>query len=191
MNTYAPSSAVSAPLLPAELSTPRNSDQAFRLYFSAVWRNLRRLGVRFDLLDDACQDVFLIVHRRWGEHANCELRTWVFGISVRVASEYRRRKQPSAVDSPALEQAVPVSAAPDRQVEVRQASDRLQALLDQLKRHEREVFTAVELEQMTVPEAAKALNVNLNTAYTRLRAARARFEELLRAGNGDREAKHG
>jgi RNA polymerase sigma-70 factor (ECF subfamily) len=190
MTTYA-SSADSSSFPPTQVSIPRNSDEAFRLYFAPVWRNLRRLGVRFDLLDDACQDVFLVVHRRWGEQANCELRTWVFGISVRVASEYRRRKQPQAIDSPGFEQAMPVSAAPDRQVEVRQASDRLQAILDRLKRHEREIFTAVELEQMTVPEAAKALNVNLNTAYTRLRAARASFEELLRADRFDREATHG
>jgi DNA-directed RNA polymerase specialized sigma24 family protein len=53
------------------------------------------------------------------------------------------------------------------------------------------MFTAVELEQMTVPEAAQALNVNLNTAYTRLRSARARFEALLRAGSAKGEVKHG
>ncbi len=191
MQSNPPHSAVRGSLLPMESSTARNSDEAFRLYFGHVWRNLRRLGVRFDLLDDACQDVFLVVHRRWGEHANCELRTWIFGISVRVASEYRRRKQPNTGDLPVLEEAVAASAAPDRQVEFRQASDQLQALLDQLKRHEREVFTAVELEQMTVPEAAQALNVNVNTAYTRLRAARARFEELLRNDKAQDEANHG
>jgi len=185
------SSAMPISLLPTESSSVRNSDEAFRQYFEPVWRNLRRLGVRVDLVDDACQDVFLIVHRRWGEHANCELRTWIFGISVRVASEYRRRKQPKADHVPIVEQATAASAAPDRQVEFRQASDQLQALLDQLKPHEREVFTAVELEQMTVPEVAQALNVNLNTAYTRLRAARARFEELLRNESRLDEVNHG
>ena len=34
-------------------------------------------------------------------------------------------------------------------------------------------------EQMTVPEAAESLGLNLNTAYGRLRAARAAFNEAV------------
>ena len=42
--------------------TPR---QLYDSHFSFVWRNLRRLGVPDVILEDAAQDVFLVVHRRW------------------------------------------------------------------------------------------------------------------------------
>ena len=41
------------------------------------------------------------------------------------------------------------------------------------------MFLMVEIEQMTVPEAAAALGINLNTAYARLRTARRKFEAAL------------
>ncbi|MBN9162669.1 MAG: RNA polymerase sigma factor, partial [Myxococcales bacterium] len=49
------------------------------------------------------------------------------------------------------------------------------ALLAQLGDDKRAVFILVELEGMSVPEAAEAVQTNLNTAYARLRAARAEF----------------
>ena len=36
-----------------------------------------------------------------------------------------------------------------------------------------------ELEEMTAPEIASALDIPLNTAYSRLRAARQAFEQAL------------
>jgi RNA polymerase sigma-70 factor (ECF subfamily) len=42
------------------------------------------------------------------------------------------------------------------------------------------VFWLAEIEEMTMPEVAAALGINLNTAYGRLRLARKRFEEMLR-----------
>jgi RNA polymerase sigma-70 factor (ECF subfamily) len=43
------------------------------------------------------------------------------------------------------------------------------------------VFALVELEQMSVPEVAKLLDLNLNTAYSRLRLARKLFDTALAA----------
>ena len=43
----------------------------------------------------------------------------------------------------------------------------------------REVFVLAEIEQMTVPEIAEALAINLNTTYSRLRVARAEFEKAV------------
>jgi RNA polymerase sigma-70 factor (ECF subfamily) len=41
------------------------------------------------------------------------------------------------------------------------------------------VLALVELEEFSVPEAAEALDIPLNTAYSRLRAARLAFEAAL------------
>jgi RNA polymerase sigma-70 factor (ECF subfamily) len=46
---------------------------------------------------------------------------------------------------------------------------------------QRELLVLVELEGYSVPEVAESTQVDLNTLYTRLRAARARFAALLGA----------
>ena len=43
----------------------------------------------------------------------------------------------------------------------------------------REVFVLAELEQMTVPEIAEAVEANVNTVYSRLRAARREFDDAV------------
>jgi RNA polymerase sigma factor (sigma-70 family) len=55
----------------------------------------------------------------------------------------------------------------------------LHAILDELEDDKREVFILSELEQMTVPEIAEAVGINVNTAYARLRSARTSFDEAL------------
>ena len=52
-------------------------------------------------------------------------------------------------------------------------------LLGELGPPKREVFVLAELEEMTVPEIAEAIGVPLNTAYSRLRAARHEFNEAF------------
>src|SRR4051812_17617014 len=52
--------------------------------FEFVWRSLRRLGVSDESLDDATQEVFLVVFRRIAEfQGHSALRSWLFGIAIR------------------------------------------------------------------------------------------------------------
>ena len=60
-------------------------------------------------------------------------------------------------------------------VERRQAADLVQAFLDGLGEELREVFVLMEIEGMTAPEVAHAVDVGVNTVYSRLRLARERF----------------
>jgi RNA polymerase sigma-70 factor (ECF subfamily) len=53
------------------------------------------------------------------------------------------------------------------------------AFLASLDADKRNVFILAELEQMSAPEIASALSVKLNTVYSRLRAARQAFSEML------------
>jgi len=65
----------------------------------------------------------------------------------------------------------------------------LHRILDRLDDDKRAVFVLAELEQMTAPEIAEALSVNLNTVYSRLRAARAAFEDALQVSLSDAERR--
>jgi RNA polymerase sigma-70 factor (ECF subfamily) len=76
----------------------------------------------------------------------------------------------------------------------REAVALLHQLLATLDDDKRAMLVLVELEQMSVPEAAEALGINLNTAYSRLRMARHVFEEAIvrhraREGRGGRDLR--
>lgn len=145
-----------------------------------VWRSLRRLGVVEAEVPDAMQDVFLVVHRRLSDfEQRSSLRTWLFGIAMRVASGYVRRN-PRRREEPLTD--LPLTGAepnPAEHASRSEAVDLLYALLQELPAEQRATFILAELEQMSVPEIANAMNTNLHTATSRLKAARRRFEQGL------------
>lgn len=158
-----------------------------------VWRSLRRLGVPTASLDDAVQDVFLVVHRRWNDFRNqSSRRTWIYGIAMRVASEHsrraRREQQRSSATDPDLvnSETLGPDALTDESLRQREAGRLLHLLLDGLAEGDREILVLVDLEERSVVEAAEAMGVNLNTAYSRLRRARQNFEKALKAAHPPR-----
>ena len=68
---------------------------------------------------------------------------------------------------------------PHEAAELAEGTRLLQRILDELSDEKREVLVLAELEELPVPEIADALGLKLNTAYSRLRLARADFEEAL------------
>ena len=138
-----------------------------------VWRALRHLGVREADIEDACQDVFVVLHRRLSDfRGESSIRTFIYGICVRIASEYRRRAH---VVREVPEADPPTSAQPEQQFE--RAADReslecLARILDQLDDDKRAVFVLYELEELTMTEVANAVQCPIQTAYSRLHAAR-------------------
>ena len=154
-------------------------------YFEFVYRGARRLGVHSRSLDDATQDVFLVVHRRLADfEGRSSIKTWLYGITRRVAKDYRRRagrKEKGMVpaDGTMANQLVSTQSSPDELAARREAVQTLEHILSGLDESRREVFVLAEMEQMTVPEISQALSLNLNTTYSRLRTARAEFEKAV------------
>jgi RNA polymerase sigma-70 factor (ECF subfamily) len=145
-----------------------------------VWRSLRRLGVAEAHVADATQDVFVVVHRNLArfEHRSA-LRTWLFGIVLRVASDWRKkaRRRPSEELPEGLEDVG--ARSPFEEAARSEATKVLYELLDQLSAEQRAVFVLVELEQLSVPEASEVIGANLHTVTSRLKAARKKFEAGL------------
>ncbi len=159
----------------------------FREHAPYVWRALRRLGVRDVDLEDICQDVFLVVHRRLDTfHGGSAVRTWLYGICIRTASDYRRRPHRHR-ESPAGDDLPDVSAPPDQEdLAIRsQARDRLDDALDALDDAKRAVFVLYEIEGLLMPDVAEAVGCPLQTAYSRLHAARKIVTDLLLRGETD------
>jgi RNA polymerase sigma-70 factor (ECF subfamily) len=168
-----------APRRGASVQAPPFSS-LYDAHFAFVWRNLRRLGVRHEQLDDAAQDTFLVVFRRLEDfQGHSSLRTWLFGILLRVARDHRRRAARRPTAPLEEEPAGPDSDGPEAQARVHEASRRLHRLLESLDEDRRAVFVMAELEQMSVPEIAETIGANVNTVYSRLRLARRDFEAAL------------
>ena len=151
-------------------------EAAYEQHFDLVWRALRRLGVDEDSIDDATQDVFLVVFRRWTEFRGASsLTTWIYGILLRVASGYRRarRRTPTTVDEQAAGLLLDGRANPFEEASWREASRLLGQVLEGLEDHVRSLFVLVDLEELTVQQAAELLGISEPTARSRLRIARA------------------
>jgi RNA polymerase sigma-70 factor (ECF subfamily) len=162
-------------------------DEVYAAHVGFVWRVLRTLGVPAAQIADAVQDVFVVVHRRLPEWQNrAAITTWLFAIARRVAAAHRRRASRSAAApvEPLSDELVderPGAGDPFAEMSRAQAAATVLAILEQLDDDKRVVFALVELEQLSVPEVARMLDLNLNTAYSRLRLARQAFEAAVKA----------
>jgi len=147
-----------------------------------VWRVLSNLGVPAAVIEDAVQDVFLVLHRRRDEFdARGSLRGLLFGIARRVARQHRR-----VAARPQRLAPVPELATDDPAdvVARRQAAAIVTAFLDELDEDKRIVFVLADVEGMPVPEIAELVGIKLNTAYSRLRAARQQFRTAISRHHG-------
>ena len=162
----------------AETST-HDFTAVFREHAPSIHRALRRLGVSEADAPDVLQDVFVVVHNKLGAfEGRSQLRTWIYGIALRVASDHRksayvRRERPT--------DQIPERAgsAPElKELERREKVAMLDRALATLSPDKREVLVLFELEELPMKEVAAALECPLMTAYARLYSAR---EDLKKA----------
>jgi len=148
----------------------------FHAHFERVYVNLRRLGVPEAAVDDALQEVFVVVlRRRAAASIMCE-RAWILGVVRRIAHRWRRAaaRQRRLAEALTHEPREPLDGA--AAAAKYQAARMLEQFLDGLGDDKRAVFVLAELEQLTAPEIAEALQLNINTVYSRLRSARQAFD---------------
>lgn len=165
---------------------PLTLEDVYRAHAGFVWRVLRRFGVPESALEDVVHDVFLVVHRRLSEYdGRAALTSWLFGIARGVAANYRRA---SARAERRLSVAPLPRAGPDPETGAAQdeAVAFVRAFLDGLDEERRLLFALADIEGMKVPEIAEAMGLNLNTAYSRLRATREQFQRALARREGRR-----
>ena len=145
-----------------------------------VWRTLARLGVPSSAVEDAVQDVFLTAHQRLdGFEARSSASTWLVGIAVRVAANVRRAMQRRGALRLVDDTLVDPARGPDQRLEQQRDLRELDRVLSRLPDEQREVVVLVDLEQLTAPQVAEALEVKLNTVYSRLRLGRSALTRAL------------
>lgn len=158
----------------------RQFSEIYRLEFAFVWAAARRLGVPSPVVEDAVQEVFLTAFRRL-DHLRYEVspRSWLYGVTRRVASRYRRTAARTVRRVAAVASARrPHDDAPqERLLAVKQ----LEALIARLDPRMRAAFEMAELLGMSGPEIAAELGVPVSTVYSRVRLAREHLARELDA----------
>lgn len=157
-------------------STP-SFREVYDEHFDFVWRSLRRLGVPEADAMDVTQSVFLTIHLRLVSfEGRSQLRTWIFGICMRIASDHRRsapvRREIITDNIDLALGATGHDADPLVRAESRQAAAIAESILNQLPEEQRVAFVLFELEEMSAEEIATLVDAPVGTIRSRLRLAR-------------------
>lgn len=142
-----------------------------------VWRSLRRMGVIPSQADDATQEVFIATSQKLDRVEVGRERAFLYGVAMNIAAHARRsraRSREVAADEQTLE-AHDKAPNPEMRLAEAQARAQLDRVLDALPVELRAVFVLFELEELTMIDIARLLDVPAGTVASRLRRAREEF----------------
>jgi len=156
--------------------------ETWRRYAPLVNRILSRgLGPDADV-DDATQEVFLRLFRRIGGLRDATaLRAFIVSVTVRVMKWQLRRRFIRRWVHLSTTGELPEIAAPQLDVEGREALRRVYEILDRLKPVDRAIFVLRQSEQLSLPEIAQAVDLSLSTVKRRLSRIGLRLRRLIEA----------
>jgi RNA polymerase sigma-70 factor, ECF subfamily len=185
----------------APASSPHHSfESLYRSHAKTVARwAMRLLGPDQDF-EDVVHDVFLVARRRLPEfRGEAEITTWLYEITVRVASESRRRgrwwswitgrgQSPSRGQCQTVFVPTPDTPAdPQALLEARERTRMLYQVLDELGEAYRTTFILFELEGLSGEQIARITGTQLSTVWVRLSRARRKFIQGMRAWEARKE----
>jgi RNA polymerase sigma-70 factor (ECF subfamily) len=165
-------------------SLARADERRFRQIVVAnldfIWRCLRRMGIPSGDVDDAAQQVFLVVAAKLGSIAQGSERAFLFATASRIAANSRRSVHRR---DEAHHQLMQAECSRDPSQEELTDQLRARALMDrvlaEMPSDLREVFVLFELEELSVAEVADLLSIPIGTVGSRLRRAREDFHERV------------
>jgi RNA polymerase sigma-70 factor, ECF subfamily len=175
-------------------TAPRDADEGdagasfevlYEHHFGFTWRALRHLGVPGTALEDAAQEVWMVVHRRLPEFERRSApRTWLFGIAMNVARNRRRglRRAPEMLEL--SDHVASTRPDPEGHHAGYEAWRKIQGFLDTLDEQRRAVFVCSLLEQLSAAETAEATGLDVASVYHQVRRLRQAFKQFLSGPDG-------
>lgn len=169
------------------MATRRETDYQLAALLASHRRFIRRRLARFGVCACDVEDVQQEVEHQVARGLACfdpsrsvkperALESWLFAICERVAAGYHRsRARCPELLAPATVFEHVKSPVPSAESILESAEEiaLLRSLLGSLRAERREVLVAYELDGLSMAEVAAALRIPLNTAWNRLRLARA------------------
>jgi RNA polymerase sigma-70 factor (ECF subfamily) len=151
----------------------------YRRHVAFVRRILRGMGITSHV-DDATQDVFLVVHHRLREFdGRHPVTTWLYEIARRVAGHYRRALSRALTLVPIDDALIDRTASSldlALLIERRRTIQSVQAMLEELGPERSQLIALADIAGCSAPEIAAMTGARLSTVYTRLRRARAALQ---------------
>ena len=150
----------------------------------------RTIGDR-DRAEDLVQEVFIRVYRHLGRFDQRKTSsTWIYTIASNLAKNELRNRSRSplvlfqAISAKFEDEDRPLQfedegSRPDDLFRKRHLREAVEAAVQQLPAHHREVFVLRELEGKSYEEIAEITGVNLGTVKSRLNRARGAFAEVV------------
>lgn len=174
MNAGAGASSDVPPALPFET--------LYSTYFGFTWRVLGHLGVPARSMDDAVQEVWVVVHQRLsGFEGRSALKTWLFGIALNVSRNMRRADLRRSRDVVLAPEPQPILPDPELARAGNEALERVGRFLETLDEQRRAIFVCNLLEHLSAQETAEATGCDVATVYQRVRSLRHAFKTWLSA----------
>jgi RNA polymerase sigma-70 factor (ECF subfamily) len=148
-------------------------------YLDFVARVLRNAGTPEADIDDAVQRTFIAASNRLDDIRPGAEKSFLLQTALNVAAHARRtlarRREVAADEAPELIERF----TPEQLTDQKRARQLLDRILDELDPDLRTVFVLYEFEQMSMTEIATVLTIPRGTVASRLRRARADFQERV------------
>jgi RNA polymerase sigma-70 factor, ECF subfamily len=173
-------------LRPLPAAAGLDFDEIYDTHFDFVWRSLRLLGIPDELVEDAIQDTFSVVSRQLASfEGRSALRTWLFAILHRVASNYRRARRRKQSPLIPFEEMASHEPGPDAHVEAQDVARIVERYCDGLEPERRALFVLAVLEELPAAEVAACLSLPVSLVYSRVFTLRKGLEKALLAREVD------
>lgn len=153
-------------------------ERLMRLHEAKVFRTaLRLLGNEEDALD-ACQDVFLRMHKYLdGFDERKELSPWLYRMTVNVCRDIGKKRNAKTVPlTSAVEEAAECPVNPHRQLEAADERRIMEQGLLTLPEKERAAIVLRDIEGLTSKEAAEILGSTETTIRSQISRARTKLK---------------
>lgn len=151
--------------------------ETYRQHLQWMLHTVRRLGVLDSDAEDVAHDVFGTAWNRLDTYASGRpMRPWLFGIAFRVVSNRKATKRSKEELADTFDTISGVRQAPDEILEGEDARRHVLHALNTLPVEQRALFVGADIDQVPITELAEHLGIPLNTAYSRLRLARSKFQ---------------
>lgn len=162
------------------VSDPERLRRAVAEHYEFVWRTLRRLGVAESSVEDAAQQVLVVLSRRLAEVRTGAERAFMVATATRVAADFRKMhaRRREDFDADALASRVSQTPGADELLDRERARLLLDNVLEQMPDDLRTVFIFFEFEDMSSAAIGEMLDLPLGTVASRLRRAREIFEVI-------------
>jgi len=167
--------------MPRSRTGEKRQEEIAKAHLGDVWRFLRAVGVPPEAVDDATQEVFLVLARKLDNVQPGAEKSFLFSTAVNVSRELRRKHtREELADDPDDERLEPaLLSTPEDSFDRKEEQGLLMRLLEGLDADLRTPFVLYEIEGQSVNEIAAMLGVPAGTIASRLRRAREKFEARL------------